>query len=897
MPSFTLPLDAPEAPLAIVGGKGAGLSRLAQAGFPVPPGFVITTAAYRAFVEANSLQEHLEAMGRQASPDDPASLEAASRAIRRLFERGSIPEPVAAAIVRAYRHLSPAAPLPVAVRSSATAEDLPEASFAGQQETYLNVQGEEALLEAVRWCWASLWTARAIAYRARQGIVPAAVGLAVVVQQMVPADVSGILFTANPTTGARDEIVINAAWGLGEAIVGGRVTPDTFVVEKATGRVRRRIVAEKGVMSVPAAGGTAEVEVEAGRRHVPVLDDAQVARLARLGREIEAHFGAPQDIEWCLAGSDLFVLQSRPITALPPEPSGREVEVPGDDDWPVLEEKPPQPFDLWTRVNVGEAWPYPVSPLLWSGIPLSMNEGARYFLRGLRIPYLDDIQWGRRFYGRIYYNEGAIAHILTQELGLPGSFVDAALGSRRRSHPRRRERFRPLRFLRRLPAFLSLIAGRLGIERELEALFPQIDRWVADFLERDLEQADDAELWAEIRQVWVKRSTQVINLHTAVSGSAMAAFSLLQQLLARWCGREELAHDLVTGLSGVYAAEMGLALWEMAQQVRALGLDDLLLDHPPEVALARLRETPQARPVIQMLERFLQRHGHRCPNEGEWLHPRWAEAPEQVIEIVAGYLRAGDRVNPAEAEARQRRRREEAIAWVEAHLGPLRRAIFRRVLARAQQAVRLRDNGRHYITKIAFPFVRIYRVLGRRWTERGWLREPNDVFFLTVPDVEKLITTGDPAAAGLDLPALVAGRRRAYEHWFGVEAPEVIGPDGRPIELPPPDEPPGSVLQGLPASGGRVRGTARIIHDPREATRLRPGEILVTRATDPGWTPIFPLVAGLVLEVGGQLSHGAIVAREYGVPAVVNVPEATRRIRDGQTITVDGTTGRVSIGP
>jgi pyruvate,water dikinase len=275
------------------------------------------------------------------------------------------------------------------------------------------------------------------------------------------------------------------------------------------------------------------------------------------------------------------------------------------------------------------------------------------------------------------------------------------------------------------------------------------------------------------------------------------------------------------------------------------------------------------------------------------LNPRWAEAPEGLIELVAGYLRGGDRVSPEATQASQRARREEATAWVEAHLVPIQRPVFRRVLARAQHGARLRDNGKHYYMKLALAVRRINVSVGQRWAERGWLERPGDVFFLTIPDVQRVIEAGDPAAADLDLRRLVLERRRAFEYWSTVRAPEVIGPSGEPVESDPEDAPPAHTLQGIPASGGRARGTARVLADPHEAARLGPRDILVTRATDPGWTPLFPLVAGLVIEVGGQLSHAAIVAREYGVPAVVNVRDATRRIREGQTIVVDGTAGRV----
>lgn len=327
MTTFVLPFDSSDATLAVVGGKGANLSRLTRAGFPVPPGFLITTGAYRAFVQANDLQAQIVALASERANTS----EDRSAAIRGLFEQGRIPLEVAATIQSAYAELlhTSGVSRPVAVRSSATAEDLPGASFAGQQDTYLNVRGEQAVLDAVQRCWASLWTARALEYRTRQGIDPSTVSLAVVVQVMVPAKASGILFTANPINGSRDEIVLDAAWGLGEAIVGGLVTPDHIVADKASGAIRQIAISDKAVMTVPTATGTEEREVTDSKRHEPVLNAAQVAELAKLGAAIEMHYGAPQDIEWCLADSTFYVVQARPITTLPPEPFRWESPVPG----------------------------------------------------------------------------------------------------------------------------------------------------------------------------------------------------------------------------------------------------------------------------------------------------------------------------------------------------------------------------------------------------------------------------------------------------------------------------------------------------------------------------------------------------------------------------------------
>ncbi len=325
---LVLPLHSQKASLATVGGKGANLSQLVRAGFPVPAGFLVSTAAYRAFVQDNDLQQQIVARARSGAATD---VEAVSAAIRQLFEHASIPSQVATAIQQASAVLGPAgkALVPLAVRSSATAEDLSGASFADQQETFLNVRGEQEVLQAVKRCWSSLWTARALAYRARQGIDPATVSLAVVVQALVPASAAGVLFTANPLTGARDEIVMDAAWGLGEAIVSGLVTPDHLIADKATGTLKQVAVADKTVMTALTSTGTQERAVEANKRSSQVLDAAQVAQLARLGSAIEAHYHTPQDIEWCLAGDQFWIVQSRPITTLPHVSVRWESPVPG----------------------------------------------------------------------------------------------------------------------------------------------------------------------------------------------------------------------------------------------------------------------------------------------------------------------------------------------------------------------------------------------------------------------------------------------------------------------------------------------------------------------------------------------------------------------------------------
>ena len=299
--------------------------------------------------------------------------------------------------------------------------------------------------------------------------------------------------------------------------------------------------------------------------------------------------------------------------------------------------------------------------------------------------------------------------------------------------------------------------------------------------------------------------------------------------------------------------------------------------------------------MVEMLERFLEAHGHRAKIEAELRYPRWSEAPEQVVEALVGFLGDTAARDPRAVESDNRRRHDAASRALDARLAPLQRWVLHGIVARTRRLVRVRDNGQHYLVKLVLPVRRLFAEFGLRWAARGWLTRPDDVFFLDFSELSRVVTAGDPAAAGFDLVSLAARRRLAYEHWFTVAAPEVIDAQGRPV-IPEAEE--GETptrLIGIPASGGRISGTARIAHSPQESAQLRQGEILVARSTDPGWTPAFALASGLVLEVGGQLSHGAIVAREYGLPAVVNVRDALGRIRMGQRITVDGTVGTVHL--
>lgn len=839
-----LPLSDPSVTLENGGGKALNLGVMLRASLPVPDGFVILTDAYRAFVAHNQLDL-------TRSPEQ----------IRADFAAGEVPEELAAAITRAAAGMGP-----VAVRSSATAEDLPDASFAGQQDTELGVEAA-GLLDAVRRCWGSLWTDRAVAYRSHQGIPADRVALAVVVQRMAPATAAGVLFTADPVSGRRDRMVLNATWGLGEALVSGRVNPDTYVADRDTGRVLRRTLGEKAVMTT----NTGTVDVPAEDRARASLTDAHVVSLVTLGRSLEALFGRPQDVEWAIVGDDAVLLQSRAVTT---------AYLTGDDAWAPTTRAEPWPFDFWTQQDMGERWPEPLTPLTWSVCEPMNQDILDKMLGGLKAPYAGRIQWSKRAFGRVYMNEGAMLHAYIHGLGMPISMLRSAC-THPGSVPPDADRWRMGKVFAHLPYFWEVATSWEKKVDVFEAAFPTIDEWVDSFMAEDLAGRSDADCLDQALGLWMGRLTHYVGFHTAATSLSMSSYDELDGLVKKH-GLDS-AQELVGGISGVTAAEMGPELAAIAAGIQALGMGELALERPAE-ALAALRTDPRAAEVRGRLDTFLRRHGHRGSIEAELLHPRWSEAPELVIVQLAPYLRGA----PAPSGEAAAARREAATTALQGRLGWFGRQSLQRALTRAHRFTRMRDNGQSYIVKLLMPVRRLLAELGRRFAARGWLAREDDVFFLVVEELRAAIG-GD--ATGVQ--ARADARREAWRHWFTHDAPDALDAAGEPVETPISEEP--GLLTGVAASRGTVTGVARVVLSPADAGRLLPGEILVTRATDPGWTPVFSVIGGAVLEIGGLLSHGAIVAREYGLPAVVNVPQATRRIADGDRVTVDGTTGRVQV--
>ncbi|MBW0102643.1 rifamycin-inactivating phosphotransferase [Pseudonocardia sp. KRD291] len=849
--------------VAEVGGKAAHLGELARvAGVEVPTGFCVTTGAFaRVTAQVPSFEDRLDRLS-ALDPDDRDTIAALSAEIRGAVAGHPVPDDVAAAVTGSLTRAGRDAAY--AVRSSATAEDLPTASFAGQQDTYLNVVGPEAVLDRVRSCWASLFTERAVAYRLRRGIDHRTARMAVLVQQMVAPDSSGVLFTADPVTSNRTVTSVEAVLGLGEALVSGVVNADGYTVRD--GEVVDRVVAvkERAVVAAP-GGGTRQQTVESDQQRRPALTDAQVLELAVLGRRIEAHLGRPQDIEWCLAEGGFRIVQSRPITTLfpvPPAEDGRgHVYVSVGHQQMMTDAMTPLGLSVWQMST-----PRPMSEaggrLFVDVTPILTAPAAREgFLNvaGRSDPLLRDALQTVLDRGDIVPAPGEEAGPGGPPAGDPPAMIDA--------DPDLVEEL-----IDRSRASLAALARDIATQHGTELL---------DFILED---------FGELRRLlFDPRGAQVFT-------TAMDAAWWLGEHLHAWLGEENAADTLTQSVPNNVTSEMGLALLDVADAIRphpqvvaflrAAGDGDDVLD-----GLAGVEGGGEARDALHA---YLERYGMRCVGEIDIGRPRWSERPAALVPVILG------NVENFEAGAGRRRfdqGRHEA--WAK------EQELLRRVRAlpdgeaKAVETKVMIDRLRTFIGYREYPkfgMVSRYLVYKRallREAERlvtdGVLRDRDDIFLLRFAELHDVVRTGRAD------DRLIRERREALDGYRTLTPPRVLTSDGEALSgAYRRDDLPADALVGLAVSTGTVEGRARVVADLAEAD-LEPGDILVTAFTDPSWSPVFVTVEALVTEVGGLMTHGAVIAREYGLPAVVGVAGATRLIRDGQRIRVNGTSGYVEI--
>lgn len=855
-----------------VGGKGAhlgGLSRIE--GIRVPDGFCVTTEAFRRLAaEEPSLGERLDELSR-LDPDDGEAIRVLSARIRRTIEEIPVPGDIEAAITGALTRFGERSAY--AVRSSATAEDLPTASFAGQQDTYLNVVGPEAVLRHVSRCWASLFTERAVVYRRRNGIDHRTVHMAVVVQRMVFPQASGILFTADPVTGDRRTATVDAGFGLGEALVSGLVNPDVFTVRD--GRVVARTIAvkERAVHPLP-AGGTREAAVDARQRDRPALTDEQAVRLVEIGRRIEAHFGSPQDIEWCLVDDDVRIVQSRPITTLFPVP----VREPGDEENRV-----------YVSVGHGQMMTDAMKPLGYSMWQLTamvpMHEaGGRLFVDvtgrlaspTTREGLLDALGKGDPLV------RDALETVLNR-----GDFVPT-LPAPAPAVPSPVPRAAPAAPPAPIPTDPAVVTGLIERSRASVAA-----------LERDIRTKSGPALFDFLLEAFEEHKRVLgdpLSMRAIMAG--MEATWWLNEKLLEWLGEKNAADTLTLSAPDNITSEMGLALLDVADAVRPWPavVDFLREARHTESAdfwdgLAKVEGGTGARAAI---ETYLDRYGMRCVGEIDITRPRWSERPATLVPAILDNVR---NFGPGAAERRfeegrrkAREKEQEVLTRLRALPDGERKAEeTRRMIERVRTFIGYREYPKYGIVCRYFAYKRALLAEADRLVRAGVLTRREDAFYLTFQEFR------EAACSNRVDERLLRRREEAFLSYRALTPPRVLTSDGEALSgAYRRDDVPEGALTGLPVSAGTVEGRARVVLDLADAD-LEAGDILVTPFTDPSWSPLFVGIAGLVAEVGGLMTHGAVIAREYGLPAVVGVAGATRSIRDGQRVRLHGTDGYVEL--
>lgn len=867
MTALVLPLDEVGAGDAgTVGGKGANLGELLRNGFPVPPGFVVCADAYARFLQTLGLGDEL----RQFHSAPPDELEQRCTLIRNRLENEELPGELADLILANHGRLmeNRGRPIVCAVRSSATAEDLGAASFAGQHGTYYYVDRPQ-LLKKVRQCWGSLWSPEAVSYRATHGIDHASVSMAVVVQEMIASEVSGVSFTANPVSGSRGEVIIESSWGMGAAIVDGRVTPDNYVLERGDLRVRSQRVADKRMMVAARveAGQNARLEeVPNAMRLRESLTPDLLRTVAEWSVKCESHFGKPQDVEWAICEGRFYLLQSRPITVMGREDIGRDVKGQYVLFKPLVENftdpftplsanlitvVPPasmQSISGWMYVNLGvlrTLLPFKVSAEALAQYLYSIEKDAPgWKVSILKLPALMII-------GLMFFLVNAVAFLRTRSL------PDGALDS-----------YRAL--CRKVDADASMGPADTMIRL---LLLPKLSDPVGYM-------------------------PLLINLS---STRFMLRMRMLRALVRRWAPgvRADAEAILGSGSEGVLSAEMGRGIWALALEAnRSARVRGILLAQAPERALAELKSTPEAGEFLQRLDAFLAQNGHRAIKEWELRSPRWEENPAVVLGMVRNYLliEAGPGIQEKKAvEARAAliddlRARLQQLPFERAFGLRLRLILF--AAERVRYFMKLRENSRfYYIMGIGVMRKKVLRA-ERELMRQGKLKCKDDVFYLRINELTALQSG---RLQWLDVEDRIRERRIEHIRLCKMGPPKTIGV-ALPEKYAPATQHEGGVqLRGQPASPGAYEGIARVILDPSIDVELTPGEVLVAPYTDPAWTPLFLTAGAAVVEVGSYLSHAGTVAREFGMPCVVDVAAATQTIRTGDRIAVDGDLGSVRI--
>lgn len=895
-----LPLTSPKVTFHMAGGKGTNLNILAMAGFPVPPGFIIPTSAYQVFLEANHLQASIQTALSEIDASNPIVLEKTSLAIRSVFASCRMPEEIKSEIYKSYGTLGQPA---VAVRSSATFEDLPDLSFAGQQDTYLNITSDEMLIQKVIECWSSLWTARAIGYRLHQNVPQDEIAMAVVVQKMVDSETSGVLFTANPLTGLRSEVVIDATLGLGEALVSGLVEPDHYVVDTINSEIKRKTLGSK-IISIRSAENGGVRKVSENDQEHQALDDDQILRLAGLGQKVQEHFGSPQDIEWCYGNGHLYILQSRPITTLFPLPVGLTVE----------------PLKIFMSFANVQGMMDPITPIGQSAVKSIFATGAELF----EIHVDEESQTVLYSAGeRFWINITALIKNSFGRKVLPVVLESVEPTIRQavlqiQDDPRLQPGKKGVSIKARLQlahfvlplignVFLNILLPtyrRKFIVTNGETILKKLDSILGSVTGNRFEKL--AFQSVVLRKISNKYLNRTLILFISGVASGIVCWNILNMLAKKTKknnSQENYPSDLVLqitrGMPFNPTTEMDLALWQMTQSIRCDPPSlQIMLESSPDQLSQLYKKGSLPNLLTEEICKFLDRYGGRGLGEIDLGRTRWAENPTHVFEMLSSFMQMEDTDNTPDiifgrGVASANQAIEQLIADVKKTNGGFIKAMVVRFLAdRARKLMGMRESPKFFAVRMMWAIHRELIKTGQEFVEAGELDHADDLFYLTFPEIRSFA-----ARRNGDWRELINVRRALYKKELRRhQIPRLIMSDGRAfyegMNTPPGQD--NTSLTGSPVSPGIIEGLVRVILNPSTAG-LIPGEIMVCPGTDPSWTPLFMAASGLVMEVGGMMTHGAVVAREYGIPAVVGVTNATIRLTTGQRIRLNGSNGEITL--
>ncbi|CAM3341181.1 phosphoenolpyruvate synthase [Paenibacillus taichungensis] len=854
---------------ALVGGKGLNLAKLSKVeGIHVPEGFCVTTVGYQKAVEQNETYHALLDQLTLLKVEEREQINEISRKIRELIMGVDIPADVEKEVAHYLSTFGEGHAY--AVRSSATAEDLPHASFAGQQDTYLNIIGKESIMHHISKCWASLFTDRAVIYRMQNGFDHGQVYLSVIIQKMIFPKVSGILFTADPITCNRKLLSIDASFGLGEALVSGLVSADCYKVREGE-IVDKRIAVKTLAIYGSEDGGTYTHQIDPVLQKTQTLTDQQILELARIGRQIEAHFGFPQDIEWCLADDMFYIVQSRPITTLYPIPEASDQE-----------------NHVYLSVGHQQMMTDPMKPLGLSFFLLTTPAPMR--IAGGRLfvditPRLASPVMRENFINTMGQSDpllkDALTTVIERENFIKSLPIEQPSPTPRNNHKQSVS-----------DGFQAHIENESTIVSELiksnQASVEELKRNIQnksgldlfDFILEDLQELK--------RFLSDPRSSNVFM-------TAMNASAWINENMKEWLGEKNAADTLSQSVLNNITSEMGLALLDVADVIRPYPAVIAYLQHVKEDDfMDELLKVEGGQETREAIHDYLDKYGMRCAGEIDLTRTRWIEKPITLVPLILGNIK---NFEPNASKRKFEQGRQEALKKEQEILNRLK--LLPDGDQKAKETKRMIDLVRNFIGYREYPkygminryFVYKQALLkeAERLAQAGIIAEKEDIYLLTFEELREVVRTNK-----LD-EMIITQRKEDYKIFEKLTPPRVLTSDGEIITGQYKRENlPADAIVGLPVSSGVIEGRARVIFNIEEAD-LEDGDILVTPYTDPSWTPLFVSIKGLVTEVGGLMTHGAVIAREYGLPAIVGVEKATQRIKDGQRIRVHGTEGYIEI--